>query len=180
MLQRAVEKHFDADLDTLSRERLIEPLGLSNTRFVWDDHFVTRSSCGHDGNGTVKTARRYYDRANAAYTLYTSAEDYARFLVEILKTDRTAAHSLSGEMISRMLAPVSRREDQSADWGLGWGLRDTGGSPLVFHSGSNGSGFRCYSEFIPSTGDGLVIMTNSTGGVAIWKALTEVWHDAEP
>lgn len=176
MLQRAVEKHLQTDLDSLSREKLIEPLGLSSTRFVWDDRFVTRSACGHDREGNVKTARRYYDRANAAYTLYTSAEDYARFLVEILGQDRTADHSLSGETVSRMLSPVSHREDQNADWGLGWGLREADGGRQVFHSGANGSGFRCDSEFFPSTGDGLVIMTNALGGDALWKELVDQWH----
>jgi CubicO group peptidase (beta-lactamase class C family) len=176
MLQRAVEKALDADLDSLSRKRLIEPLKLKNTRYVWDDRFVVRSSCGHDRKGRVKTDRRYYDRANAAYTLYTSAEDYARFLVEILKTDRSAAHSISADMRTQMIKAVSHREQREADWGLGWGLRTLDGKRRVFHSGANGSGFHCYSEFIPETGYGFVIMTNSLNGDDLWNAVVNQWH----
>ena len=171
MLQRALEKHLETDLDALSHKRLIEPLGLTSTRFVWDDRFVTRSACGHDRDGDVKAERRYYDQANAAYTLYTSAEDYARFLAEILKSDRSADHTLSDDMVAKMLAPVSHRDDQQADWGLGWGLRDTPSGKQVYHSGANGSGFRCYSEFFPSVGNGLVVMTNSLNGDSLWKDL---------
>ncbi|HIE99124.1 MAG: P1 family peptidase [Fuerstiella sp.] len=176
MLQRTVEKHLKTDLDTLSLERLIKPLALSNTRYVWDDRFTLRSSCGHDRTGIVKTQRKYYADANAAYSLYTSAADYAKFLVEIMKEDRGRSHSLSAQMRAEMLAVGSHREDQNADWGLGWGLRSVDGRRQVYHSGSNGTGFRCYSEFFPETGDGLVIMSNAVGGKELWQALIDQWH----
>ncbi|MEO2016766.1 MAG: P1 family peptidase [Fuerstiella sp.] len=117
MLQRAVEKHFNTDLDTLSLERLIKPLGLRNTGYVWDDRFTLRSFCGHDRTGAVKTQRKYFADANAAYSLYSSAADYAKFLVEIMKEDRGQSHSLSAKMRAEMLAVGSHREDQNADWG---------------------------------------------------------------
>jgi D-aminopeptidase len=176
MLQRALEKELDTDLDSISRERLIEPLKLAHTRFVWDDRFVVASACGHDREGHVKSERRYYDRANAGYTLYTSAEDYARFLVEIMKAPRSTPHSISAAMRKVMLTAISHRDDQDADWGLGWGLRELDGEQQVFHSGANGSGFRCYSEFFPASGDGLVIMTNALDGDDLWEALVEQWH----
>ena len=176
MLQRTLEKALETDLDLFSREHFIMPLNLKNTRFVWDDRFVLRASCGHDRSGEVKTGRRYYDQPNAAFTLYTSAEDYARFLVEILKTDRNSPHSLSAAMRDEMLTAFSHRDDQNADWGLGWGLRTIHGRRQVFHSGSNGTGFRCYSEFFPDDGDGLVIMTNAVGGKKLWESVVEQWH----
>lgn len=127
----------------------------------------------------MKSGRNYYDRANAAYTLYTSAEDYARFLVEMLRRDRSSEHSISADMLTRMLSTVSHREQQEADWGLGWGLAELDGRRKVFHSGANGSGFRCYSEFFPESGDGLVIMTNALGGDQLWKAVVDRWHAPE-
>ena len=180
MLQRALEKVMESGLGAMSQQRLIQSLKLSNTGFVWDDRFVLRSSCGHDSSGRVKTARRYYGEANAAYSLYTSAEDYARFLVEMLRVDRTADHSLSAATRAEMLTPVSHRDDQDADWGLGWGLRKMDGQQLVYHSGSNGTGFRCYSEFFPETGEGLVIMTNAVGGKELWTSVVEQWHQETP
>ncbi|MFP6763027.1 MAG: P1 family peptidase, partial [Planctomycetaceae bacterium] len=180
MLQRALEKALKSDLDTLSMQRLIRPLNLDNTRFVWNDRFTLRSSCGHDRSGQVKTSRRYYDQANAACSLYTSAEDYAHFLVEVLRKDRSGTHSISAEMRSRMLTAVSRREDQAADWGLGWGLRTIRGRQMVYHSGANGTGFRCYSEFFPDSGHGLVIMTNAIGGQELWKTVIDQWHRPPP
>ena len=182
MLQRAVEVLTGTGLDKLSQEMLIDPLGLTGTRYVWIERLMADAAGGHDREGHLKDARKYYDSANAAYTLYTSAEDYARFVVEIMKQDRSAEHSLDSEMVKEMLTPFSHREDQDADWGLGWGLRDRGsdGDRTIFayHSGSNGTGFRCYSEFSAEEGEGIVIMTNAVGGKELWNAAIEQWHGA--
>lgn len=167
---------ISSDLDSLSRQMLIEPIGLKNTRYVWDDRLMVSAACGHDREGNVKPDRTYYDRANAAYSLYTTAEDYARFIVEILKEDRRTEHSISDDMVTEMLSAFSHREDQEADWGLGWGMRTLSGQKQVYHSGSNRTGFRCYSEFFPGSGDGIVIMTNAMGGKELWKAAIDSWH----
>ena len=177
MLQRAVEKKLKTDLDKLARERLIKPLALQNTRYVWDDRLMLRSSCGHDREGRVKPQRSYYNQANAAYSLYTTAEDYARFLAEIMRKDREIEHSISAEMRAKMLTALSHRDDQQADWGLGWGIRQLPGKQQVYHSGANGTGFRCYSEFFPETGDGMVIMTNAIGGKALWEEVVDRWRN---
>lgn len=176
MLQRALEKSLSVPLDSLARDKLIEPLGLENTSFSWLDEFSAHAACGHDRSGQRKTNRSYYAQANCAFSLYTTAEDYARFIVEILRKDRNAEHTISTASLEQMLVPISHREEQDADWGLGWGLRMDDGRNQVYHSGSNGSGFRCYSEFYPVTGEGLVIMTNGIGGKSLWKSVIEQWH----
>lgn len=173
MLQRAVEKQMATDLATLAGDRLIEPLGLRRTGFVWRDTWRRDAASGHDRKGRVKSRRKRYQQPNSAYTLYTTVDEYAAFLAEIMKDDRSASWSLSDAMVAQMLTPHSRRNDQSADWGLGWGLRELDCQRLVYHSGSNRTGFRCYSEFVPETSEGLVIMTNGVNGKAVWQALVE-------
>ena len=180
MLQRAVEAVMRTELDAFSRRRLIDPLGLARTRFVWDESLVGKAACGHDGQGNEKSGRNYYDRANAAFTLYTTAEDYARFIVEVMQPGRTADHSLSRAVLDQMFTPHSRREEQDADWGLGWGMRSVDGQRLIYHGGSNGSGFRCYSEFQPDLGRGLVLMTNAVGGKKLWNQAIDQWHKSDP
>jgi hypothetical protein len=56
-------------------------------------------------------------------------------------------------------------------WGLGWSMNTTAAGDIIHHGGSNGSGFRCFSQFAPSRGTGIVIMTNSAGGEELWARL---------
>ncbi|MCA9173657.1 MAG: P1 family peptidase [Planctomycetales bacterium] len=179
MLQRAVEHHLKSDLRRLAQERLLAPLQLAHTSFRWDDRFVVRAACGHDSKGNTKSSRNYYQDPNAAYSLYTTAEDYARFLVDILSDDRKPAQRLSADMRAEMLKPASHRDEQDADWGLGWGLKVVANRRRAFHSGANGTGFRCHSEFDLQQGEGFVIMTNAIGGAALWKDVVSGWEHLE-
>ncbi len=68
--------------------------------------------------------------------------------------------------------PVKRAgplSDQATYRGLGWAIDATQLGDRIYHSGSNGTGFRCYCEFDPARGTGLVIMTNSYSGRQLWE-----------
>jgi len=139
-------------------------------------------AAGHDTDGAFLQKTKY-SHANTAYTLYTTAEEYALFLNEIMRTDRSAAHSLSRPSIEAMLShhvrvdvrePIERpgkAKGLEVWWGLGWSINTTGEGDIVHHSGANRSGFRCFSQFSPSRGSGIVIMTNGLGGGDLWTRL---------
>ena len=129
---------------------------------------------GHTAEGMFLEKTRY-THPNAAYTLYTSADDYARFLIEIMKQDRTSPYSLRQSTVDTMLArqvvvtsrePIERpgkARGTAVYWGLGWSMNETAQGYIMHHSGANRSGFRCFSQFNPATGSGIVIMTNGLG-----------------
>lgn len=48
-----------------------------------------------------------------------------------------------------------------------------GSGDRIYHGGANRTGFRCYSEFDPRRGTGIVIMTNAAGGRGLWEKLVE-------
>ena len=81
-------------------------------------------------------------------------------LVEMMKDDRSAAHSLGRRSIEAMLAPQKKVSD-ALYCGLGWVLVPVSTRHRVCHGGTNGTGFRCWSEFYPEQGTGIVIMTKS-------------------
>ena len=62
-------------------------------------------------------------------------------------------------------------------WGLGWILNSTEGSDIAYHTGTNSSGFRAYSQFSPERRSGLVILTNSLAGNQLWTRLIAVMGD---
>ena len=181
-LQRVVEHVTGETLDVYARRTLLAPLGLAHMSYVWTPKLEPALASGHDEHGKFRLKTRY-THPNAAYSLYTSALDYAAVLVEIMKPERSAAHSLSRASIEAMLGhqvaldardPIERpasAQGLAAYWGLGWSINTTAAGDIAHHSGSNRSGFRCFSQFSPAKGSGIVIMTNGTSGGDLWTRL---------
>ena len=184
-LQRVIEHLTATDYDTHLRRTLLEPLGMKSSSHVWRPDFGQNAAAGHDGTGKVKTGRKLYLEPNAAYSLYTTPREYALWLLEMMRLERDAAHSLKPETLRLMLTPagpptdgklITRRGHQGSGvirYGLGWAIEPAASGPRVRHSGSNGTGFRCHAEFDPVKGHGIVIMTNSTNGGELWRELVE-------
>jgi CubicO group peptidase (beta-lactamase class C family) len=181
-LQRVVEKITGEPIAVLAKRTLFDPMGLVRTTYVWTRSADRLLAAGHATDGTFLMKTRY-THANAAYTLYTTPGEYAAFLVEILKTDRSAPYSLSRESVGAMLGhhvavdargPIGRpaaAKGLDVFWGLGWSINSTEGGDIIHHSGANGSGFRCFSQFSPGRGTGIVIMTNGVRGDDLWARL---------
>jgi len=185
-LQRVVEHITGLPLNDMMQQMLLQPIGMSASSYAWEPRYEQLASAGHDEQGNVKTNRSLYDQANAAFSLYTTPNDYARFIVEVLKQDRSAPYSLNQKSIAEMLTPtieidgshgvqiprVLQSQCKTVHRGLGWVVGKTkNGATRAWHSGSNGTGFRCQSEFDPQTGCGIVIMTGSVNGVTLYRRL---------
>ncbi|GMV97643.1 MAG: hypothetical protein AMXMBFR83_19990 [Phycisphaerae bacterium] len=182
-LQRVVEHVTGTPFERLMKERLFDPLGLTLSNHVWEERYERLAAAGHDEDGKVKPDRRLYTEGNAAYSLYCTPAEYAALIVDLLRLDRSAPHALSAGSLAAMFRrtfrvegskPILRcgvRHADYSDRGLGWVIDETASGDRMHHSGSNGTGFRCYCEFDPVKGNGLVIMTNAVGGQALWRDL---------
>ncbi|HEX6588451.1 MAG TPA: serine hydrolase domain-containing protein, partial [Longimicrobiales bacterium] len=180
-LQTVVEHVTGLRMDAFARERLFDPLGLSTASYVWLDAYDTLAAWGHTAEGEPRP-REPYTEPNAAYTLYVTPSDFARILIQIMRPDAGAPHSLSEATRGLMLAsqhvvpdrePIARPGQAGGEvhFALGWRFDRTVDGDIYWHSGSNSTGFQCYAEFDPATGDGIVIMTNSSSGSPLWRAV---------
>ncbi len=181
-LQRVVEHVTQQTLDTYSKEILFDKLGFESTSFVWTENLDSKIATGHDTSGNCNNRSRYV-HPNAAYTLYTTPEEYAKFIIEIMKPDALKDYSLSDKTISEMLKhqirvdtrEVINRPGRSLGLqsyrGLGWAIDSTITGDIVYHSGANQTGFRCYSQFNMRDGSGIVIMTNGENGSELWQRM---------
>lgn len=187
-LQRRIEAISGQPLDRLAQRSLFEPLGLRHSDFGWTPLIGARQAAGHGDDGTRLPAQKYL-HPNAAYTLYSTADDYARLLVEVMKAERGESTLLSQaaaqEMLRRQVEvgarePIERpgaAQGQAVYWGLGWSLNSTAQGDIAHHSGANRTGFRSFSQFSPTRGSGLVIFTNGTQGDEVWKRLVAAIGD---
>jgi len=187
-LQRQVESISGQRLDRLAQRSLFEPLGLRHSDFGWTPQIGARQATGHGDDGQALPTSRYL-HPNAAYTLYTTADDYARLLVEMMKAEQGESALLSRAAAQEMLRhqveagarePIERpgaAQGQAVFWGLGWSINRTAQGDIAHHSGANRTGFRSFSQFSPSRGSGLVIFTNGLQGDEVWKRLVAAIGD---
>ena len=99
---------------------------------------------------------------NAAGSLLTTAPDYLRLLHAWLRRDDLRDRAFS--------APVAAGD--GIGWGLGWGLDLSTEPPRFWHWGE-GVGFRAFALADPVAGEGIVVLTNADGGLAIARAVVE-------
>jgi CubicO group peptidase (beta-lactamase class C family) len=184
-LQRVVEHITREPLAAYAKRALFDPLGMESSSYGWTGTLDARIATGHDDSGSP-IQRSRYTHANAAYTLYTTAEDYAKFIIRILGP---GGSSLSKKMTDEMLTRHVRMDVRdvidrpgralglSAYRGLGWVIDATISGDIVYHSGSNRTGFACYAQFNRREGSGIVIMTNGRNGSDLWGRLISVVGD---
>lgn len=186
-LQRLLEHVSGQPLQALAEQQLFQPLGMAHSSFVLTPTIRSLRARGHDESGAVLPASEYR-HANAAYTLFTSASDYALFLAEMLRATRPAGAGpapllrdpalrqalLAHQVAASTRVPITRpgtARGQAVFWGLGWAVDVSAQGDIAYHSGTNRTGFRCYSQFSPARDSGLVLMSNSLAGDRLWRTL---------
>ncbi|HEX7357951.1 MAG TPA: serine hydrolase [Ignavibacteriaceae bacterium] len=181
-LQRVVEKITNQSLEDYAKENLFDKFGLNSTSFVWNEKYDNQIATGHNVDGK-SNERKKYVHSNAAYSLYTTAVEYAKLIMDILKPTNQTDYSLSDQMINEMLTHQVRVDNREvidrpgrnyglfAFRGLGWAIDSTITGDVIYHSGANQTGFRCYSQFSPKDKSGIVIMTNGENGNELWRRL---------
>jgi excisionase family DNA binding protein len=156
---------------------------MHRSSYVWIDAYETHAARGHDGEGEPKESHK--ERTpNAAYSLYTTPSEFARFVAALLQPPANSA-CLSADQVAHMLTsqvpvndapfdaqrPASEvHDDENISWCLGWGLQHTPGGEAFWHWGDNGD-FQAFVMGFPRQKTGMVCMANSESGRALWTEL---------
>ena len=188
-LAAAVERITGQTLEAFMRRTVFEPLGMTSSSYVWQSRYESLKVYNHSLLGEL-AGRRTPWRANAAASLHTTAEDYARFVSAVL-----AGKGLRPSTARELMAPQSRPDERgintataaptgrfapSLAWGLGWGLEQEGEGWSLWHWGDNGT-TKAYVAASPRRGIGVVLFANGENGLALVPAiLAEVMGGASP
>ncbi len=170
LLQHLMETVSGLALQQLAEQRLFQPLGLAGTAFR-----ITDAIKPHLISGTPRQLRFPYEIA--ASSLYTTAEDYAKFLAHVLEDEELV--SLITEKPVTLPSPWwDLFGSGHLAWGLGWGL-EVGETPVsLWHWGSN-PGFRSLVMADPVSRHAVVVFTSSEEGMAVAKQLVRAEMPAE-
>lgn len=175
LLQRLIEQIEGKDMDRLFRERFYGSFGMESTSACWTPAVGAAFSVGFAKDGSVRKVRDcrrdsgLAPEPNAAWSLYSYAADYARFVCALIRSRGGLSEGMFREMTSSQ-----NQADEHIDWGLGFGIPKAD-PDVLWHWGDN-DGFKSFSVWDKATGDGAVVTTNSDNGLAFYmellKALT--------
>jgi CubicO group peptidase (beta-lactamase class C family) len=164
-LQLVMAKLTGEPVETTIQKRVLDPLGMTNSCMVWRDSFENSMANGHNMFGQPQDYRRYTE-PHAAASLYTTAEDYAKFVCAVLNGE-----GLTDETLKKMLTPqIDVDEDLRLKWSLGFGLQEDANGVGFWQWGDYGI-FRNYILAYPGQKLGVVYLTNSFNGLGICQEM---------
>src|SRR4029079_15090169 len=139
--------------------------------YVWQERFEGNAAHAKDWLWRVAPIDRWVE-PNAAYTLLTTAPDYARFVAAVL-----AGRGLSPATWQALLTPVSETSPGTA-MALGVRVENGPDGRIFYHSGNNGRRFTCYMTGDVGRGTGFDYFTNASNGTSLVEALSGVCSPA--
>ena len=177
-LQKVVEHLTRAPLDRLIEERVLTPLGMTDTALVWRDALEPRVAVGHNKGGSAVPKEKPL-RANAAWSLHTTAPDLARFVGAMIRPTppgngipADVTREVTAHFADSLLRPHITLHGSLA-WGLGWGLHHgSAGEDLFWHWGDN-VGYKAFIAGSRPRGLGIAVLTNGNAGLAAAERLVK-------
>lgn len=152
--------------DVVMQETVLGPLQMDASTFEYPlpEKLTPIAASGHRVDGRVIPGGWHtYPEMGAGGSPWATPSDMARFYIDLMLTYTGQSEKIiSHEMVVEMLTP------QIGDRGLGPWINDEGGDLFYFgHPGAN-DGYKSYMVAYPKRGQGLVIMTNSDAGDALY------------
>ena len=174
-LQHTVEHIEGKPLSEIAQELVFTPLGMKDSTYISGPG--PEVTDGHDPAG--RPIPPHTNKGNAAYSLLTTAHDYAFFLEAILNQHGMKPDSFLDMEKAQIAvdpsctyctdrAPV--KLSTSLFWGLGWGIEQTASGKYLWHWGDN-YGYKAFVAVNLNTRDAVVYFANSENGLAIGPEL---------
>jgi serine-type D-Ala-D-Ala carboxypeptidase/endopeptidase len=152
---------------TVVREKLLLPLGMTNTVVTLSADHRARLAQGHDHKG-APTGNWDFDALAGAGALRSSAADMMRFLTANLQPERSPlANALTA-------AQKTHFRSKSRRVGLGWHYLNTkDGLNVIWHNGGTG-GYVSFLGFAPKEQLGVVVLSNYGDALASDSSLDKM------
>ncbi|MEL7730498.1 serine hydrolase domain-containing protein [Citromicrobium bathyomarinum] len=163
LLQLVIEEVTGKSFAQYMERTVFDPLGMERTTFDHERALELGLAQNFRPDGTTEPFRWY--TALAATSLFTTADDLARFL---------AAQGPGGQQpvlspdTQRLMATPHASQLGADVWGLGAMLYapDNRGGFIIGHDGQNGPAINTAARIEPATGDGIVILSTGHGSLA--------------
>ena len=160
LLQAVIQAVTGQDTETCVAEHVFNPYGMRDSKLRLTEDIRRQLVSGTSWFGWS----RHFDfsEPNAAASLYTTAEDYAKLICALLADKASLSLTLA--------RPITTDAALGLAWGYGWGIGTATGGPYLWQWGSN-PGYRAFAMVSASSGDGYVVFTNNESGMPLAAAL---------
>jgi CubicO group peptidase (beta-lactamase class C family) len=179
-LSRVIEHITGEKFNVFMKRTVFDPIGMTNSSYVWQSSYDTQKVGRHNTVGEP-TPQNKPDKANAAASLHTTAQDYGRFIATILK-----GTGLKKETVRQMLTPQIKVDEAGTNmtarpatnpslnvsWGLGVGLQSTPEGISFWHWGDNGDS-KAYFVAFEQQKIGMVVFANGANGLSFMPELVD-------
>jgi CubicO group peptidase (beta-lactamase class C family) len=181
LLQLIVEEVTRETFAAFMQREILTPLGMVDSSFTRSPDLIARTALPYDVLGNPLPDFRFVELAPAG--LYTTAPDLARFVASGLPDadgEPAGRGVISPASVELMYTPAVQipgfdRWVYADAYGLGYFVETLpDGECLVSHMGGN-LGWMCEFAALPSTADGIVIMTNSSAGHEVFADILTEW-----
>ena len=168
-LQHVMDQISGLPFEQNMQENVLKPFSMDASSFVWQDRFLPNMAHGHDKQCSSQEIRRI--TVGDADSLLTTPSDYAKFMIQIIKSCRIDKLHPSKHSVSQMVSKhISISEKLS--WGLGWGIQQTDAGDCFWQfGGGEGAPFQNFAVAFRDLGIGVIILTNSANGEDIFEDL---------
>lgn len=160
LLGHALAHHARTSYERLVIERVLEPLGMHDTRITLTPSMRARLAQGHDDAGAPVPPWDLPTLAGAG-AFRSTADDMLKFLAAALDTTRGP---LAKAMALAQPARHSAGEGTGLRVGLGWHLLTVAGHDVVWHNGQTG-GYHSFIGVDHATGGNAVVLANSSNNI---------------
>ena len=160
LLGYALAYQADTTYDAVVRQRILDPLGLSETVTTVPDAWADRLAPAHSLFGLPTPHWDWTDALAGAGAWRSTPADLLTLVEALLAPETTPL----AEALALATAPHAEAPDLGGQIGLGWILTSTPNGPFLWHNGMTG-GSASFVGVLPEAGVGVVVLTNRQSSV---------------
>jgi len=177
LLELLIEDVSGQSFADYMKEEILLPLGMQNASYEWREGFPTAVPNGHNLSG--KPVPVYVYSEKGAGGLFASVEDIARFvssgmLDQFYYPDSVLTQISIKELYSPVIDVANIYSLVADHYGLGHFIETMPNGQIVVFGGGQGNGWMTHFHLVPETGDGIVILTNSSRS---WPLISHILSD---
>ncbi|MFT3822562.1 MAG: serine hydrolase [Chitinophagaceae bacterium] len=176
-LSKVVEKITGMRFENFMQAYALKPLGMTSSSYIWRNRYDTLKAYRHDmlgklsGRNQPESGREdtLNDHGNAAASMTTTAGDYAKFVIALLK-----GTGLKKQTWQQLFTPQIRVTEKypPVAWGLGIGLETMPEGTYCWHWGDNGDS-KAYITASLQSKNAVVYFADGHNGLAFTKDILD-------